>query len=69
MEKKKVKININSSLNKICGDSIVPYPPGIPLIMPGEIINKDIIKSINYYIENHVTILGVEENKISIVEE
>lgn len=69
MEKKKIKVNINSSLNKICGTSIVPYPPGIPLVMPGEIINKDIIKSINYYIENHVTILGVEENKISIVEE
>ncbi len=69
MEKNKTKININCSLNRICGDSIVPYPPGIPLVMPGEIINKDIIKSINYYIENHVTILGVEENKISVVAE
>ncbi|GAA0121118.1 aminotransferase class V-fold PLP-dependent enzyme [Clostridium faecium] len=69
IEKKKVKVDINSSLNKICGVSIVPYPPGIPLVMPGEIINKDVIEYINYYVKNNVTILGAEENKISVLEE
>ena len=29
------------SLGKISGDIICPYPPGIPLIVPGEIIDKE----------------------------
>ena len=30
-------------IGRICGEMIVPYPPGIPIIMPGEIISKRII--------------------------
>ncbi len=35
--------------NKISADFIIPYPPGIPLIVPGEIIDKDIIDIIAQY--------------------
>ena len=34
-------IPITKSLGKISGDIICPYPPGIPLIVPGERIDKD----------------------------
>ena len=33
-------IPFSQSLNKISGDIICPYPPGIPLIVPGERIDK-----------------------------
>jgi lysine decarboxylase len=39
----KEAIPIENSLGRICGEMIIPYPPGIPIIMPGEVINKDII--------------------------
>ncbi|CAA2933999.1 uncharacterized protein LOC111404211 isoform X1 [Olea europaea var. sylvestris] len=35
---KKAKIGIEDSLGKICGELICPYPPGIPVLIPGEII-------------------------------
>ena len=35
------------SLGKISGDIICPYPPGIPLLVPGERINIDRFNWIN----------------------
>ena len=32
-------ISFSQSLNKISGDIICPYPPGIPLLIPGEKID------------------------------
>ena len=34
-------IPISESLGKIAADIICPYPPGIPLIIPGERIDKE----------------------------
>lgn len=39
----KEDVSIDDCLGRICGEMIVPYPPGIPIIMPGEIINKNVI--------------------------
>jgi len=38
---KTYSIPLSESLGKISGDIICPYPPGIPLIVPGEIIDKE----------------------------
>ena len=34
-------IPLSASLGKISGDIICPYPPGIPLIVPGERIDQE----------------------------
>lgn len=59
--------SIEKALNKISGDNIVPYPPGIPLIMMGEVIDKEIIDKLNFYIDNEVTVLGVASRKIRVI--
>ena len=38
---KTYSIPFSESLGKISGDMIYPYPPGIPLLVPGERICKD----------------------------
>ena len=40
-------IPFSKSLNKISGDIICPYPPGIPLLVPGEKIDIDRFNWIN----------------------
>ena len=37
---KTYSIPLTKSFGKISGDIICPYPPGIPLIVPGERIDK-----------------------------
>ena len=37
----KKQVFINDAVGKICGEWICPYPPGIPVLVPGEEINRD----------------------------
>src|SRR6266571_2074056 len=30
-------------LSRVCADQIVPYPPGIPVLVPGQVITRDIV--------------------------
>lgn len=69
MERKKKLIELNNSEGFICAQSIVPYPPGIPVVMMGEVIDKDSLKVIEYYLQNNITVLGVENAKVWILEE
>lgn len=37
----KRRVNIRESLGEICGELICPYPPGTPVLCPGEIITEE----------------------------
>jgi len=49
---KKEKVPLKASKGRICGGAIVPYPPGIPLVMPGEIIENDHIQILKEILKN-----------------
>ena len=61
------KIELNNSCNNVSADFIVPYPPGIPLVCPGEIISKEIINILTKLIENDINIIGINDNFINII--
>ncbi len=50
----------------IAKEAIIPYPPGIPLVCPGEIISEEAIKIIKDYIANEKTVIGVVNNKLQV---
>lgn len=62
-----VNLNISDSVGKIAKESIVPYPPGIPLICAGEKITKEAINIIKEYIENNLKIIGVNNNSVKVI--
>ncbi|WP_418006774.1 hypothetical protein [Nostoc piscinale] len=33
-------LSIEQTIDRICAEIVCPYPPGIPVLMPGEIITK-----------------------------
>lgn len=68
IERKKIKINLREAEGKICGNAVVPYPPGIPIVNLGEIIDSDSLNMIRYYLECDVTVLGIDDGKIAVVE-
>jgi arginine/lysine/ornithine decarboxylase len=69
MKRKKIKIGMEASEGKICGNAVVPYPPGIPILNLGEIIDTTSLNMIKYYLEYGVTVLGIDDGKITVVEE
>ena len=68
----KVSVPINESDKKICAEFVMCYPPGIPILAPGERITKEILDYINYAKEKGCFLTGTEDIKIeniNIVEE
>jgi arginine/lysine/ornithine decarboxylase len=56
----KITLNINDALGQVAGESVMIYPPGIPLIIPGEVITEEIISIFNFYVEQGCRIVSVE---------
>lgn len=60
---------LEESEGKICGGYIFAYPPGIPWVVPGEIISKNIVKQIIKFKEIGIDVRGIcDGSKILTVE-
>ena len=57
-------IDFKKSDGRISAEIIAPYPPGIPVIYPGEIITNDIIENIMKVKEAGITINGPRDPKL-----
>lgn len=68
MDKEKTMIELKNSEGKISAVAIVPYPPGIPIVMPGEMIDENAINVIEYYLKCNVTVIGINDGEIATVE-
>nr|WP_305146564.1 aminotransferase class I/II-fold pyridoxal phosphate-dependent enzyme [Anaerovorax odorimutans] len=60
--KAKQRLALERSEGKICASSIIPYPPGIPLICPGEKITAEDIRYIRSLRAGGEKVIGVNEN-------
>lgn len=59
----KKSISIDDAKGEISGESIMIYPPGIPLVIPGEKISEEIIRYYKFLItQNSITINDEENN-------
>lgn len=60
----KIQLPIAESAGKICGESVMCYPPGIPIIAPGEIITGEIVEYITYAKEKGCFVTGMQDSHI-----
>ena len=61
----KEKLPIDQTIGRICAESVMCYPPGIPILAPGEMITKDILDYINLAKEKGCSMQGPESEDIS----
>lgn len=60
----KKSVPICQSSGMICGEFVMCYPPGIPILAPGEKITDEIINYINYAKEKGCFMTGTQDMKI-----
>ena len=60
----KVAYPIKESEGKICGEFVMCYPPGIPILAPGEMITAEIIHYIEYAKEKGCLMTGTQDMTI-----
>ncbi len=61
---KKEMISIRESSGRISGEFVMAYPPGIPVLAPGEKITGEIIDYIMYAKEKGCLLTGTEDMKV-----
>ncbi|XP_011077896.1 uncharacterized protein LOC105161782 [Sesamum indicum] len=61
----KRKVSIDESLGEICGELICPYPPGIPVLIPGEVITEQALQYLLHVKSKGATISGAADRFLS----
>lgn len=64
----KKSVKIEDSINEVCGEFVIPYPPGVSIISPGEIITQEIIDTIMFYKKFNFSINGMKDSNLEYIE-
>jgi Arginine/lysine/ornithine decarboxylases len=69
VEMQSEQIPVKDSIGRICAAYISMYPPGTPILVPGEIIEEEAIQYIQFIRRNKITITGLCEanNEIEVL--
>ncbi len=54
-----ILVPIEEAINKTCYENIIPYPPGIPLLLKGEKLTVDKYKELCSCINKNIEVIGV----------
>jgi arginine decarboxylase len=60
-------LKLRESKGRICAETITPYPPGIPVIAPGEEITPEIIDYLRLELKAGVRIQGPYDDKLRVI--
>lgn len=62
-------VHIDDAVGRISADSLMIYPPGIPLIIPGEVVSAEVVKLYHFYFRNFGNVLeeSNQKNHITVV--
>ena len=68
MDGEKEAVPLKESCGRICGEFAYIYPPGIPLLAPGEQITEEILKTLQDYIEKDLPVQGLEDTDLVTIQ-
>lgn len=63
----KETVSLAAAAGRICAESIAFYPPGIPVILPGEIFTETIIQYCQEMLPYHLVIHGAADKSLATV--
>jgi arginine/lysine/ornithine decarboxylase len=62
-----VEIPFKKSAGRVCVEVVTPYPPGIPILCPGERITQELIEYLRLELKAGVHIQGPVDEKMRTV--
>lgn len=65
---KRTSLPINETAGRVCGEFVMCYPPGIPILAPGERITRDILDYIAYAKEKGCSLTGPQDMNVEYLE-
>ena len=64
--KDKELVNLDESLGRVMADYIYVYPPGAPVIAPGEIMDENTLNIIKRFVESGLEVIGIDGDLVSV---
>ena len=58
-------LTLDESVGQVCGEFVMCYPPGIPILAPGERITREIVDYIQFAKERGCSLQGTEDPEIN----
>ncbi len=68
LQKDKKLVHLKDSIGQAVGEFVIPFPPGIPLIVPGEIVTKEMTRIIRKSIKQGISILGMKDTSGEMIQ-
>ncbi|MDD2371684.1 MAG: aminotransferase class I/II-fold pyridoxal phosphate-dependent enzyme [Firmicutes bacterium] len=63
----KKSVPLSSSIGEIAGESVMAYPPGIPIVAPGEKITKEVLEYIDFLQKQDCVLTGTDDPKLETI--
>ena len=61
LPQQKERIKLEEAAGRVCASSIIPYPPGIPIVCPGEVIDGEILTYVKELREKGEKVIGIDD--------
>lgn len=58
-------LTLDKSVGQVCGEFVMCYPPGIPILAPGECITREIVDYIQFAKERGCSLQGTEDPEVN----
>jgi len=65
----KIAKKLDEAINEIAAEQVMIYPPGIPILIPGEVITKEVVEDIKFYMKKSNALQSdLDSNYIQVVD-
>ncbi len=60
-------ISLQDSVGRVCGEFVMCYPPGIPILAPGERVTQELVDYITFSKDCGCSLQGTEDPKVNFI--
>ncbi|MGQ0601462.1 MAG: aminotransferase class I/II-fold pyridoxal phosphate-dependent enzyme [Anaerolineales bacterium] len=57
-------VPLAGSVGRVCAEPVIPYPPGVPILMPGELIERELVEYVRELLALRIQIVGPEDRAV-----
>lgn len=58
---------LSAAVGQVCAEQVIPYPPGIPLLMPGEVVEAEMVDYVTYLLSQHIQFVGPDDLRLNTI--
>ena len=66
-EREQERVPVSEASGRVCGQFVIPYPPGIPLLAPGELVTEHMAEALCRCMKDGSDVYGVREGRIAVI--